>query len=38
MSNLFRLSRHGVKAAYYRILRGGAFDEWRQVTCTQNAG
>ena len=38
ISNLFRLCRHGMKAAHYRILRGRAFDEWRQVTCAQNAG
>ncbi len=38
ISNLFRLCRHGVQAAHYRILRGRAFDEWRQVTCAQNAG
>ena len=35
ISNLFRLCRHGVKAAHYRILRGRAFDEWQQVTCAR---
>ena len=38
ISSLFRLCRHGVNAAHYRILRGKAFDEWRQVTCSQNEG
>ncbi len=35
ISNLFRLCRHGVQAAHYRILRDRAFDEWRQVTIAQ---
>lgn len=36
ISNLFRLCRHGVNAANYRILRGRALDEWRRVTCARN--
>ena len=38
ISNLFRLYRHGVKAAHYRYLRGKAFAKWREVTCARNEG
>ena len=31
--NLFRLGRHLIRAAHYRLFRGRAFSEWRQVTC-----
>jgi len=37
ITNLFRLCRHGLKAEHYRLLRGRAFAEWREVTCSQNA-
>ena len=38
ISNLFRLCRHGMQTAHFRILRGRAFDQWRQLTRAQNAG
>jgi CO/xanthine dehydrogenase Mo-binding subunit len=38
INNLFRLCRHGLKAEYYRFLRGKVFAEWREVTCSQSLG
>ena len=32
IQNLFRVGRHKVTAVNHRILRGRAFDQWRQVT------
>jgi putative transposase len=37
INNLFRLSRHLMKAAHYRMFRPRAFTTWRSVTCAQNA-
>jgi len=37
INNLFRLSRHLMKAAHYRMFRARAFTTWRSVTCAQNA-
>jgi len=31
--NLFRVGRHLLRAANYRILRGRAFATWQEVTC-----
>ncbi len=31
--NLFRVGRHLLRAANYRILRGRSFEIWQQVTC-----
>ena len=31
--NLFRLSRHLLRAANYRLLRSRSFETWQQVTC-----
>jgi putative transposase len=33
--NLFRISRHHLKAVHYRFLRGRAFSDWREATCIQ---
>ena len=33
--NLFRVGRHLLRAANYRILRGRAFVAWQEVTCIQ---
>ena len=33
--NLFRVVRHLLRAANYRILRGRAFATWQEVTCAQ---
>ena len=33
--NLFRVGRHLLRAANYRILRGRAFATWQEVTCVQ---
>jgi putative transposase len=33
--NLFRVGRHLLRAANYRILRGRAFATWQEVTCAQ---
>ncbi len=32
VANLFRVGRQKVQASNYRILRGQAFDDWRQVS------
>jgi len=34
--NLFRVGRHLMKAAHYRIFRDRAFSTWSMVTCAQN--
>ena len=31
--NLFRLSRHLLRAVHYRLFRTRAFGVWREVTC-----
>jgi putative transposase len=36
INNLFRLGRHHMRAAHYRLFRNRAFDLWREVTCVQN--
>jgi putative transposase len=36
INNLFRLGRHRMKAAHYRMFRDRAFALWREVTCVQN--
>ena len=36
INNLFRVSRHLLKAAHYRIFRERAFSIWDKVTCVQN--
>lgn len=36
VNNLFRLSRHLMKASHYRILRGQSFVEWGRTSCIQN--
>ena len=33
--NLFRLGRHLLRAANYRVLRGRAFAAWQEVACVQ---
>jgi len=33
INNLFRLSRHLMKAAHYRMFRARTFATWRSVTC-----
>ena len=33
--NLFRVGRHLLRAANYRLLRGRAFAAWKEVTCVQ---
>ncbi len=38
INNLFRCGRHLMRAAHYRPFRDRAFDQWREVTCVQNAG
>ncbi len=38
INNLFRCGRHLMRAAHYRLFRDRAFDQWREVTCVQNAG
>jgi putative transposase len=38
INNLFRLGRHHMKAAHYRLFRDQAFALWQEVTCVQNAG
>jgi len=35
IQNLFRFSRHHLKAIHYRFLRERAFFDWREVTCVQ---
>ena len=37
INNLFRVGRHHLKAAHYRLFRDRAFAQWREVTCVQNA-
>jgi len=36
INNLFRVGRHLLKAAHYRIFRDQAFDIWTGVTCVCN--
>jgi putative transposase len=36
INNLFRIGRHLLKAAHYRLFRERAFSEWSGVTCAQN--
>ena len=36
INNLFRLGRHRMKAAHYRLFPDRAFALWREVTCVQN--
>ena len=36
INNLFRVSRHRLKAAYYRLFRDRAFSTWSAVTCASN--
>jgi putative transposase len=36
INNLFRLGRHRMKAAHYRLFRDRAFALWREVTWVQN--
>jgi putative transposase len=38
INNLFRCGRHLMRAAHYRLFRDRAFEQWREVTCVQNAG
>ncbi len=38
INNLFRVGRHLMKAAHYRLVRNRGFAEWREVTCAQRAG
>ena len=33
VQNLFRVARHLLRAAHYRVLRTRAFVEWQAVTC-----
>ncbi len=35
VQNLFRVGRHLLRAANYRVLRGRAFVMWQEVTCAQ---
>ena len=36
INNLFRVGRHLLNAANYRLLRGRAFGAWNEVICAQN--
>jgi len=36
INNLFRVGRHQLKAAHYRIFRERAFSIWSVVTCAQH--
>ena len=36
--NLFRVSRHLLRAVHHRLLRTRAFGVWREVTCVQLGG
>ena len=36
INNLFRIGRHLLSAANYRLLRGRAFGVWSEVICAQN--
>ena len=36
INNLFRVGRHLLKAAHYRLFRERAFSVWNRVTCAQN--
>ncbi len=36
--NLFRVGRHLLRAANYRLLRNRSFETWQQVTCACRAG
>jgi len=36
IDNLFRIGRHLLKAAHYRLFGERAFSIWRRVTCVQN--
>ena len=33
--NLFRVGRHLLRAANYRLLRNRSFETWQQVTCAR---
>jgi hypothetical protein len=33
--NLFRVGRHLLRAANYRVLRARSFHSWREVTCAR---
>jgi hypothetical protein len=33
VQNLFQVSRHMLRSAHHRLLRGEAFREWDTVTC-----
>ncbi len=33
VGNLFRLGRHLIRAAHYRVFRARAFAQWQEVTC-----
>jgi putative transposase len=35
IQNLFRVGSHHLKAIHYRLLRGQAFSDWQEATCTQ---
>jgi putative transposase len=37
INNLFRLGRHRMKTAHYRLFQDRAFALWREVTCVLNA-
>lgn len=37
INNLFRVSRHLLKATHYRLFREQAFSVWQEVTCVQTA-
>ena len=37
INNLFRVSRHLLKAEHYRCLRNRAFSTWSEVTCTSSS-
>jgi putative transposase len=37
INNLFRVGRHLLKAAHYRLFRDRAFATWQQVTCARKA-
>ena len=36
INNLFRVGRHHMKAAHYRLFRDRAFALWQEVSCVQN--
>jgi len=36
INNLFRVGRHQLKAAHYRLLRKRAFSTWHRVMCAQD--